>query len=338
MDFLKDIRLRARKNPKRIVFPEGAEHRIIESVKLILSQKIAQITLLGDREEIIRGLGGESLLKKEDISIIEPRTSERAEEYAALFYKLYKDRGITEKDAGEEIRNPLYFAAMMTRCGEVDGFVAGAETTTGNVARAAIRCLGMERSIGIASGAFLMVVPESRYGYQGALLFADCALVPEPTREQLAEIAIDSAHLMRRLMAVEPYVAMLSYSTKTSASGPLVDKVKKAMDLVREKAPHLKVDGPLQSDSALELYVAHLKVPESLVGGRANVLIFPDLNSANIAYKLVQRLAKARAIGPILQGFKKSCSDLSRGCTSQDIVDATAITVVRAQQHEDKYK
>ena len=312
MDFLKNIRLRAQKDPKRIIFPEGAEPRIIEAVKLILSRKIAQIILLGNREEIIRGLGGESLLKKEDISIIEPRTSERTAEYAALFYKLYKDKGITEKDAEERIHDPLYFAAMMAKCGDVDGFVAGAETTTGNVARAAIKCLGVERPGGVASGAFLMVVPETQYGYQGALLFADCALVPEPTAEQLAGIAIDSAHLMKRLMAVEPYVAMLSYSTKTSASGPLIDKVKKATELVRGSAPHLRVDGPLQSDSALEPYVAHLKVPESLVGGRANVFIFPDLNSGNIAYKLVQRLAKARAIGPILQDFKKPYSDLSR--------------------------
>jgi phosphate acetyltransferase len=244
---------------------------------------------------------------------------------------LREHKGITLTTAEEILKDPVYYAAMMVREGSADGFVAGASYTTPDVARAAIHCLGADSRIETVSSSFIIIVPDCAYAEGGIFVFADCGIVPEPTSKQLAQIALSSAELMEKVLRFEPRVAMLSFSTQGSASERCVEKVKEATKLVKELKPNLLVDGELQVDSAIVPEVAKIKTPDSILKGRANILIFPNLDAGNIAYKLVQRLAKAKAIGPLLQGLNKPCSDLSRGCDVEDIVDAVAVTVVRAQ-------
>jgi len=253
------------------------------------------------------------------------------ERYIEEYYQMYKIKGLDINMVREIFDNPLYYAAMMTREGKVDGFVAGASHTTPDVARAAIRCLGVDERISIASSCFIMVVPGCPYGQDGTFVFADCGIIPEPNPRQLACISLSAAELTRKVLDFIPRIALLSYSTKGSAKGKSVEKIAEALGLLKEMAPNLLVDGELQVDAAIVPEVARIKYPGSVLAGEANVLIFPDLEAGNISYKLVQRLAGARAVGPLILGLNKPCSDLSRGCSVEDIVDCVAVTAIRAQ-------
>lgn len=309
MDITSKIRQNAKAKLKTIALPETEDSRVKEAAKIIDKEGIARVLLFG------RGM----LDKKQQ------------ERYAKMYYELRKPKGITFQEATEALENPLYYAAMMTRCGDIDGFVAGASHTTPDVARAAIRCLGVDERIGIVSSCFVMNVPDCPYGEKGAFIFADCGIVPEPNPRELACIAVSNAELAQKIFGISPRVALLSYSTKGSARGRGIDKVIEALKLAKQMKPELLIDGELQADAAIVPEVAWIKYPDSPLGGRANVLIFPDLEAGNIGYKLVQRLAKARAIGPLIVGSNKPASDLSRGCSVEDIVDCVAITAVRAQ-------
>jgi len=334
MDPIGLIRDKAKKNLKKIVLPETDDARVLEAGVRIVNDKIARIIFLGNVDGVRSSL--QKLGKYDDnmIEVIEPKTSKFFDALVDKFYEKRKHRN-PDKDFFRRLLrdNCVFFAAMMSDAGLADGFVAGANHTTGDVAKAAIYCIGVDEFIGVASGAFVIYVKDSVYGDGGLFLFADCGLVPDPNPRQLAGIAVSSAQLYEKLFNKKPYVAMLSYSTKGSAAGSLVDKVKNGIEEARRLAPNLLIDGEFQIDSALDPLVAKKKtnVKYSAVAGKANVLIFPNLDSGNIGYKLVQRLAKARAIGPLLQGVKKPCSDLSRGCGVDDIVDAVAVTAVRAQ-------
>lgn len=307
-NIVKDIRRRAGKLQKLIILPERDDRRIQEAAKIITKEKIARIILLG----------------KEGLE------SKKIDAFTQIFFEARKHKGITIAQAREAVSHPLYYAAMMVRANEADGFVAGAAHSTPDVAKAAIYCIGVDERIKIVSGCFIMVVPDCSYGENGVFVFADCGIVPEPTSQQLAQIAISSSELAQNIFGIQPRVAMLSYSTKGSAKGVLVDKVKEATALAKQLNPDLLIDGELQADAAIVPEVAEIKDPQGAIAGRANVLIFPDLEAGNISYKLVQRLAKARAIGPLLQGLNKPCSDLSRGALVEDIVDTVAVTALRA--------
>jgi phosphate acetyltransferase len=259
---------------------------------------------------------------------INPQEKER---YIEEFYQMRKRKGLDISTARKIFDNPLYYAAMMTREGSADGFVAGASHTTPDVARAAIWCLGVDERISIATSAFIMVVPDCPYGEEGTFIFADCGIVPEPNPRQLACISLASAELANKVLDFLPRIALLSYSTKGSAKGKSIEKITEALGLLRDTAPDLLVDGELQVDAAIVPEVAKKKSADNLLEGRANVLIFPSLEAGNIGYKLVQRLTNSRAIGPLLLGLNKPCSDLSRGCSVDDIVDCVAVTAIRAQ-------
>jgi len=309
MDIINRIRERAKAELKTIALPEAEDKRVQQAAKIIEKEGIAKVLLLG------RGMLDET----------------KQQEYAQIYYELRKLKGISLDDARESLKDPLYYAAMMTGAGDIDGFVAGASHTTPDVARAAIQCLGVDEEINIASSCFLMGVPDCPYGEGGAFIFADCGIVPDPNPRQLASIAISNAQLAERVLDIKPKVALLSYSTKGSAKGRVIDKVLEALALAKKMRPDLLIDGELQVDAAIIPEVAQIKYPDNLLKGRANVLIFPNLEAGNIGYKLVQRLAKARAIGPLIVGLNKPCSDLSRGCSAEDIVDCVAVTAIRAQ-------
>jgi len=311
---------------KTIVLPESEDQRTIEAIPSILNENIAKVILIGN--ESLRSKIKASNLEK--LQIIDPDNYGDTESMTNEYYELRKLKGITLEEARETIKKDyISFGAMLVRRGLADGFVAGASHTTPDVIRAALRCVQIDKTIGVIAGAFVMEVPNSPYGEKGTFLFADCGVNPEPNARQLAGIAVLSANLFKQLVGTTPRVAFLSYSSKGSAEGPLVTKVKEAVDKARTMSPDILIDGEFQVDSAIVPEVAKIKCGASPVAGKANVLIFPDLNSGNIAYKLTQRLANARAIGPLLMGFTKPCSDLSRGCNADDIVDAVAITAVR---------
>ena len=327
VDIIQDIRQRASKNKKKIVLPESDDARTIEAVNYILDNSIARIILIA--KEALRTRIKSKNLK--DLELIDPEKHNATNEIASEYYELRKARGTTPEEASQTVtKDYVTFGAMLVRRDVASGFVAGASHTTPDVIRAALRCLKIDKDIGVVSGAFLMVVPNSPYGESGIFVFADCGVNPEPNARQLAGIAVSSASLFKQLVGKVPRVALLSYSSKGSAKGPLVDKMKEAVSRAKEASPDLLIDGEFQVDSALVPEVAKIKCPGSEIAGKANVLIFPDLNSGNIAYKLTQRLANARAIGPLLLGFSKPASDISRGCIAEDIVDAVAITSIRA--------
>jgi len=324
------IREKAKKKPKIIVLPEGEEPRMIKAAEIIINEGFASLILLG-REESIKSKAQELGVElPNEIKIINPKDSEKLKEYAESYYQLRKNKGVSLNEAYQLLENPLYFGALMVYHDDADGLVAGSINATGDVFRPALQTIKTAPEINIVSSSFVMVVPDCPYGEKGIMVFADCALNPEPNAEQLADVAIASAATGKALVGFEPRVAMLSFSTKGSGKHPLVDKVIEATKIAKEKKPELLIDGELQADAALIPSIGERKAPNSKIAGKANVLIFPDLHSGNIAYKLIERLAKAEAIGPISQGMRKPVNDLSRGCSAEDIVNVVAITVLQA--------
>ena len=324
LDRIKD---KARAAHRTVVLPEGIEPRVIQAAKIIIEEKIAKVILLGNKKEISK-LAEENGLDLNQVEQIDPTTSELLPSFAEEFCELRKAKGITLEQAKETMKNYLFFGAMMVRRDMADASVAGSINTTGDVLRAAIQVIGMAPGIRTVSGAFMMTMPDYGEYKNRVFMYGDGAVVPNPTAEQLASIAASTAQTMKSLTGEEPKVAMLSFSTKGSAKHEDVDKVTKALELLKRDFPDLKADGELQVDAAIVPKVAKSKAPGSNVAGDANVLIFPDLDAGNIAYKLTQRLAGATATGPIVQGLAKPANDLSRGCSAQDIVDVTAIAVL----------
>jgi len=329
MSVMSRIWEKAKNKKKKVVLPEGTEPRMILATKKILSEGLAGVTLLGDENQI-RKLAQENGLDLSKVEVINPAKSDKLDEYAEEYFKLREKKGMTKDKAKVWMQNPLFFGAMMTRFGKVDASVAGSINTTGDVLRAGIHIIGLAPGIKTVSSSFIMVIPEFLGTKDKVFIFGDCAVLPNPDVEQLASIAISSARTMKELIGEEPKVAMLSFSTKGSAQHEMVDKVVEATRLVKQQVPDLQIDGELQLDAAIIPDVAKKKSPNGPVAGKANVLIFPDLNAGNIGYKLTQRLAQAEAIGPIIQGLAKPANDLSRGCSVDDIVNVVAIAMTLA--------
>lgn len=321
---------RAKGNLQRIVLPEGTEDRTLQAADSIIAQGLAKIILIGDKHQLSLKANQFGLKHIDKAQIIDPNTATSISTYADLLYNLRKSKGMTPEEALMLAKNPLYLACLLIKNGDADGEVAGAQNSTGNVLRPAFQIIKTMPGISVVSGAFLMFTQTPEFGENGLLVFADCAVHPNPTAQELAQIAVSTAKTTRGIVGFEPRIAMLSFSTKGSANHEMVDKVIKATSLAKEMMPELQIDGELQADAALIPEIGMSKAPGSAIAGNANVLVFPDLQSGNIAYKLVQRLAKAEAVGPILQGMAAPINDLSRGCSVDDIVKLVAITANQA--------
>ena len=330
MSFIEDVKKRAKESIKTIILPESEDIRVLEAASKVIKQGFAKIILLGNEEKIKKN-AGEKGIELQGIKIINPRNSEKKDEYANELFELRKKKGMTIEQAKKLIKEPIYFGMMMLKNEEADGLVSGAAHSTADTLRPALQILKTAPGTKLVSAFFIMCVPNCEYGEKGTFIFGDSGLNQNPTADELSEIAISSSKSFEILVQKEPKVAMLSYSTKGSAKSELTEKVIEATNLVKEKEPKLLVDGELQVDSAIVPEIAKSKAPDSPLGGNANVLIFPNLDAGNIGYKLVQRLAKAEAYGPLCQGIAKPVNDLSRGCSTDDIVGVVAITAVQAQ-------
>jgi phosphate acetyltransferase len=318
---MEEIIAKSSKQKRTIVLPESHDDRVIKAAEILSKRKIASVITIGNEDEVwqkAKELGCDI----SGVRVIDPEKSDKLSDFTNIFFNLRKKKGISIEAARETIKKDLFFGAMMVREGMANGSVGGSTASTADVLRAGIQCIGMPEGISTVSSFFLMVMPEKTYS------FADCAVVPAPDVEQLADIAITTAINHRKLTGEEPYIAMLSFSTKGSAGHESVDKVIQATELVKKKHPELNVDGELQFDAAIIDSIGRRKAPGSNVAGRANVLIFPDLNAGNIGYKIAQRLGKAQAIGPVVQGLKRPFFDLSRGCSVDDIVNTSAIAAL----------
>lgn len=331
MDFLQSIKQKAKACKKTIVLPESLERRTLEAAQIILQEELANIILVGNEAAILEKAEG---LNISGANIVDPEHYDRMNDFVDTLVELRKSKGLTREQAEKLLKDPLYFGVMMVKKGIADGMVAGAVNSTANVLRPSLQILKTAPNTKLVSSFFVMVVPDCDFGSNGIFVFSDVGLVPNPNAEELAAIAISSAKSFKALVGEEPVVGMLSFSTKGSANHPDVDKVIEATKIAKKLAPDLKVDGELQLDAAIVPSVGASKAPGSEVAGKANVLIFPDLDAGNIGYKLTQRLAKAEAYGPITQGIAKPVNDLSRGCSAEDIVGVVAITCVQAQLSE----
>jgi len=330
MNLLDQIKENAKKHNKRIVLPESTEERTLQAADIIISENLAQVILTGNPGEI-KMLAEKLNLKNIDkATIIDPKNHAKKEEYINLMVELRKSKGLTHDEAARLVEDPLYLATIMIKNGDADGEVAGAENATGDVLRPAFQYVKTKPGISVVSGAFLMILKDKEFGEDGLMVFADCAVHPNPTEKELAEIAVATGATTRAIAGIEPRIAMLSFSTKGSAKHEMVDKVVNATKIAREMDPSLKIDGELQADAAIIASIGQKKAPGSEIAGKANVLVFPTLETGNIAYKLVQRLAHAEAVGPVLQGMAAPINDLSRGCSVSDIVNLVAITANQA--------
>ena len=331
MSFIEQIKQRAKKERKTIVLPEATDVRILEAAQIVKKEGYAKVILIGNEEEV-RKLANEKNIELGETEIIDPSKSEETERYAKELYELRKAKGMTEEQANQLVLEPVYYGMMMVKLDEADGLVSGAAHSTSDTLRPALQILKTAPGTKLVSAFFVMVVPDCKYGENGTFIFADSGLNEEPDSEKLSEIAISSSKSFEQLVGKEPKVAMLSYSTYGSAHSTSTEKIIEATKLVKEKEPKLLVDGELQLDAAIVPEVAEFKAKGSPLKGEANVLVFPDLGAGNIGYKLVQRLAKAEAYGPLCQGIAKPVNDLSRGCSSEDVAGVVAITAVQAQQ------
>lgn len=330
MELLDRIKLNAKKHNMRIVLPEAYEERNIKAADEAIAEGLARIILIGDPAQIFDHAARLGLKNISNATIVNPKSHDKKDHYIDMMVELRKNKGMTREEAAKLIEDPLYLGVLMIKNGDADGEVSGADHATGDVLRPAFHYVKTAPGISVVSGAFIMILPDKKFGEEGVLIFADGAVHPNPTDKELAEIAVATAHTARAIAGFEPRIALLSFSTKGSARHELVDKVVSATNIAREMAPELLIDGELQGDAALVEAIGQKKAPGSKIAGKANILIFPDLNCGNIAYKLVQRLANAEAIGPILQGMAAPINDLSRGCSVSDIVSMIAITANQA--------
>src|SRR6056297_4105857 len=331
MNLIEQIKADAKKINKRIVLPESTEPRTLEAANILLKEKVAQIILIGNPEEIKSKAREANLDQIDNAAIINPKDHEKKKEYIDLLVEIRKHKGLTPEEAAKLVEDPLDLSVLMIKNGDADGEVAGADNATGDVLRPAFQVVKTKPGISVVSGAFIMSLKDKEFGEDGLLVFADCAVHPNPTDKELAEIAVATGETTRAIAGFEPRIAMLSFSTKGSAKHEMVDKVVNATKIAKEMDPSLKIDGELQADAAIIEAIGKKKAPESEIAGKANVLVFPTLETGNIAYKLVQRMAGAEAVGPILQGMAAPVNDLSRGCSAEDIVNLVAITANQAE-------
>ncbi len=330
MDLLQQIRAKAKLNRKRIVLPEGTEERTLRAANEAIEEGLAQIILIGNPAEIKGMASAMNLDQISRATIVDPIKHEKKETYINLMLEIRKSKGLTREEASKLIEDPLYLAVLMIKNGDADGEVAGANNATGDVLRPAFQYVKTAPGISVVSGAFIMILKDKEFGENGIMVFADCAVHPNPTDKELAEIAVATGRTTQAIAGFEPRIAMLSFSTKGSASHEMVDKVVRATKIAREMAPDLQIDGELQADAAIIEAIGQKKAPGSAIAGKANVLVFPTLETGNIAYKLVERLAHCQAIGPVLQGMAAPINDLSRGCSVSDITNLIAITANQA--------
>ncbi|MFY9592199.1 MAG: phosphate acetyltransferase [Bacteroidales bacterium] len=330
MDLLQKIKENARKHEMRIVLPEGTEIRTLKAANQIIEEKLAKIILLGSPEVINKTASENNLTNIKNAIIIDPKNHDKKEAYTDLLVELRKSKGLTKEEASKLVENPLYLATLMIKAGDADGEVAGADNATADVLRPAFQVVKTLPGISVVSGAFIMILNDKKFGEDGLMVFADCVVQPDPTAQELAEIAVATGNTARTIAGFEPKIAMLSFSTLGSGKHEMVDKVVEATRLAKEMAPDMMIEGELQSDAAIVPEVGQKKAPGSKIAGNANVLVFPTMQAGNIAYKLVQRIAGVEAVGPILQGMAAPINDLSRGCSVDDIVNLVAITANQA--------